>query len=72
MGTQESATLTARNIVQRTVNGEILNGRTTAVLLAAGLRQFAVHMNKSLRTRAFMKVIDILRAEEEPVANARF
>src|SRR5829696_7200693 len=44
------------------------NGLT---LRAAGLEQFAVHMNHLFRPGSFKKIIDVLRAKEEPAAPFR-
>ena len=42
--------------------------RLAAIVFAARLEELAMHVDHAPRARAFMQVVDVLRAEEEAVA----
>jgi len=66
VGTNLRAAVTARNGGGRLVELRVIKGRT-GTGFAAGFEKFAVHVDGTRRAGQLMEIVDILRAEEEPV-----
>lgn len=62
-----AAALAAGNAVGLFVELRVFEGREGA-RVAAGFKKFAVHMDDARRARLFVEIVDVLRAEEEAIA----
>jgi len=64
--------LAARDFVEGAIDGVVGDGRAAALRFAAGLCEFAMHVDEARRAGALVEVVDVLRAEEEAVAEVGF
>jgi len=60
------------DFVERAVDGMVLDGRATTFLRAARFGEFSVHVKEADRACTLVKVVDVLRTEEEAVAKVSF
>ena len=60
------------DFVESAVNGMVLDGRPTTFLRAARFGEFSVHVKEADRACTLVEVVDVLRAEEEAVAEVGF
>ena len=70
VGTESASAGAATYIGEARVKRVVFDRRPAAVALAVSLHEFAVHVEKAEGAGAFVEVVDVLRAEEEAVADA--
>ncbi len=69
---QTAAAGAAGDFIEIRINGMVFDGRTAALAIAAGFREFAVHVDQIFAAGALVQVVDILRAEKEAAPFTRF
>jgi hypothetical protein len=72
VGTEAAATGAVAHFCKALVDGVVFNGRAAAVEFAVSLVEFAMHVEEADGAGAFVEVVDVLRAEEEAVADTIF
>jgi len=68
VGTQPGSTGAERHLIESAVDGVVFYRGAAAIVGAAGLGEFAVHVEEANGAGALVKVVDVLAAEEEAVA----
>ncbi len=69
---EKSAAGAATNVGEDAVDGMVFYGWAAATVFAAGLGEFSVHMEEANGAGALVQVVNVLRAEEEAVAELSF
>jgi hypothetical protein len=72
VGAEARAAGAARDFIEGAIDGVIFNGWTATFGLAAGLGEFAVHVDEVAGAGALVEIIYILGAEEEAVTKVGF
>jgi hypothetical protein len=70
MWPQECAAFATGHIVETAVEGVVLDGRAAAAFFAPGFCELAMHVDEPSGAGALVKIVDVLRAEEETVTEA--
>jgi hypothetical protein len=70
VGAETASAFAAAYFGEARVEGVVFDRRPAAVSVTVGLVQFAVHVEKAVGAGALVEVVDVLRAEEEAVADA--